>query len=161
MAKTAKQILEEAAKQIDAGNWVEGELGTCTRDSNGMKIMGCALGLVSILGGDDHPKSRRFIKIDGEVVEVRKPRYPRDTSPPEVKEAVEALARAIPMNRLKDIGISREYYEGFNSDGTGLPDLVVNYNDGGITKSLKGKERSFRDKRRAAATWFRAAAKLV
>lgn len=168
--KTARAILEHSLAEIEAGHWCQGMLADLgkykpkwskkfirisseddPRDVESDdpefldKPMGCAIGLVATFGGVGRDIT---FSLGERKVTFFVPEYPDDDSPQGVKDAVRALAWAVPKRtrkrmgytdeRLEEIGLSDHYDDNYEN-------LVTSYNDRRTVT------------RKAAAEWFRRA----
>jgi hypothetical protein len=106
MARNAKQIIQKSIEDINDGKWICGDL--CTVNDQG-KVMGCAIGLVSLNGGYTETYSKYMynpITRNDELVSFNIALYPYDedeakgTKRKQIRAATFALALSIPTNQV-------------------------------------------------------------
>ena len=122
---SAKTILKKSIKDIEAGQWCQGDLYKERDPDTGTpypKLHACAVGLVAMHGLDGIQEGDKFY-FD----------YPTEMSPEPVRTALRALYDALPKGRKS---------KWRTGDFLSMRDAVIEYNDAPSTKRTR------------AAAWF-------
>lgn len=155
MAKSAKQILDGAIKDIEAGLWTCNELCVPVEGKvkRGHHVMGCALGLVGMNAG---LATYQYDPYDDATYGYLN--YPNEGtwSRPAIK-AMQALAATTKLAKSRREQLANEDFSGFSVE----PELVrqesevIMYNDRGSTDVNKSLSK------RSALNWFKRARALL